>query len=220
MRNSLLLILALASQVSADIVGKGGEIRPASPPGESSSSSIRGDYEINTAGLMEAAPTMAGSAEGWGGWFVTVLHNDSGQALRLTELGFPCTGPPSDEWGWLVWTDLGDSGAPGGAPESADHHGQFTPAVDDGAAPPQVYAYVDLSGETIIIPESAWFGFGYQVTDLGGQVEAGDHATWAWFDGAWDPDAAWGRMAVLQVKADFDEVAVGETSWSDLKRLY
>ncbi len=205
---------------AADLVGKNGETRPGSPPGQSPASSVRGDFEFNTAGPVESAPTMAGSAAGWGQWFITVLHNDSGQALRLTELGFPCTGPPTDDLGWLVWTDLAGPGAPSGGPESAIHHGEFTPAVDDGAAPPQVYAYVDLSGDEIIIPEGAWFGFGYQVTDLGGQVAAGDHATWAWFQGAWDADAAWGRMAVLQLKADFDEVATQTTSWSDLKRLF
>ncbi len=221
MRVPFAILMCFVVLASADVVGKNGESRDPSFSGDAgTTSSQRGDFEFNTTGYMDCEPTMAGSGDGWGQWFVTVLFNDSGHALKLTELGFPCTGPSSDEWGWVVWTNLAQPAPPVSGPESADFHGSYVPEVDDGETPPQVYSYVDLSAENIVVGEGAWYGFGFQVTDLGGQVEAGGVNTWSWFWGSWDSDAPWGRKAVLQLKADFEAVATHETSWSDVKRLY
>ncbi len=221
MRFILLILLLFAASASADIVGKNGETAPARPPGDpGEDSSSRSDFEFNSSGVMNSPATMAGSAEGWGEWFVTTLQNDSGHPLRLTELAFPCTGPPTGNWGWLVWADLGGPGPPHLGPASADFKGVFTPALDDSLSPPAIYTSVDLESVEIIIGEGSWFAFGYDVTHLGGQIASGGPETWAWFGNAWDPDSQWGRAAILQIRADYEAVATGRSSWSDLKRLY
>jgi hypothetical protein len=221
MRIFLVILILIAVSSAADIVGKQGETAPARPPGNpGEGSSIRSDFEFNTFGAMNCPATMAGSAEGWGEWFITTLQNDSGHALRLRELAFPCTGPPSGNFGWLVWTNLDGPGPPRQGPASADFSGVFTPALNDSLSPPSLYTEVNLESAEIDIGEGAWFAIGYDVTHLGGQVVSGGPETWSWYGLTWDPDSQWGRAALIQVRADFEAVATERSSWSDLKRLY
>ena len=62
---------------------------------------------------------------------ITTVYNDTGSDLTLTELGFPCAGPMTEDYGWLVWLGLGGLVAPTGDAYTADYFGQFTP-VDPG----------------------------------------------------------------------------------------
>lgn len=191
-------------------------------PGETNiPSQTRADFEYNTGGYINAVPTTGGSHDGWGEWFITVVLNDTGHDLCLIEFGFPCCGPPTEEYGWIVWEDVGGINPPPGDAYTADWHGPFTP-VDPGPGtfPPTVYTYIDVSGEGIVIPNGAYLCFGYDNTDTGGQVEFNGVQTWAWYTGVWDPDINWGRTAVLQVFGNYGPTATAADTWGDIKALY
>lgn len=180
------------------------------------------DFEYNTGGTIDMTPTTGGWAEGWGEWFITTLQNDTGYDLMLTEFGFPCCGPATGTYGWVVWTDIGGITSPSGDATTADYYDEFTP-TDPGPSswpdPPVIYSYVDVSEASIIIPDGNYFCFGYDVTDMGGQITYNEVETWAWFEAAWDSDADNGRTAILQVKADF-EGALDQTTWGSIKNAF
>lgn len=54
----------------------------------------------------------------------------------------------------------------------------------------------------------------------GGQVDFNGENTWAWYLDTWDPDADWGRTAVLQLKATHTWVANDNVSLSRIKTLF
>jgi hypothetical protein len=184
-------------------------------------SEVRADWEYNTGGIIDFVPTTGGSHDGWGEWFVTSVQNNTGQALHLVEFGFPCCGPPTGIFGWVVWHNVGGPVPPPGPPESAERFGQFTP-VDPGPGtfPPTVYTYIDVCPEDIVIAPGEWFCFGYDNTDTGGQTDFNGVDTWAWYTGIWDPDQGWGRTAILQVKANYGPSPTAETTWGSIKDMY
>ncbi|MCA9754924.1 MAG: hypothetical protein KDA27_03910 [Candidatus Eisenbacteria bacterium] len=186
-----------------------------------SESTMRADWVYNTGGSEDFVPTTGGSFDGWGEWFITTVYNDTGSDLTLTELGFPCAGPMTEDYGWLVWLGLGGLVAPTGDAYTADYFGQFTP-VDPGpdTFPPTVYTYVDVSAANIVVPAGTYFAFGYDNTGTGGQTDFNGVETWAWYGGLWDPDINYGRTAILQVKGNYGAVPVEQTTWGQIKGLY
>ena len=185
-------------------------------------SPVRADYEYSTCGSMDCVPTTGGSHDGWAEYFITTVYNNTGQSLHLVELGFPCCGPPTDIYGWVVWTNVGGMVPPFGPANTADFFGEFTP-VDPApdTFPPTVYTYIDISAAGVVIAPGAYWCFGYDVTGNGGQVDYNGTDTYGWYGGTWDPDAGWGRTAVLQVKANFSGGnPTEESSWGAVKALY
>ncbi len=190
----------------------------AASPTLTSDAGSKADYEFSTAG-MDAVPDLGGSYDGWGEWFLTAFHNNSGEDVQLLVMGFPCCGPATDGTdGWLVWTDVGGLNAPAGDASTRDYGGGFTP-VDSApdTFPPTTYTYVDITSENIVIPDGNYFVIGYDVTGNGGQISANGVDTWSWYEGAWDPDAGWGRTAVMQVTGVTDSSAVEEVTWGQIK---
>jgi hypothetical protein len=182
---------------------------------------LRADWVYNTGGAEDFVPDTGGSSTGWGEYFITTVFNDTGSDLTLTELGFPCAGPPTDFVGWMVWLNLPGLVAPAGDPSTADYFGEFTPVDPDPATfPPTVYTYVDVSAANIVVPAGTYFSFGYDNTGTGGQTAFNGVETWAWYGDVWDPDVNYGRTAILQVKGDFGVVPVDESSWGEIKGLY
>ena len=178
------------------------------------------DFEYNTGGAMGTVPTLGGSFDGWGEWFVTSVLNDTGHDLVLTELGFPCGGPATGDYGWVVWTDVGGLVAPSGEASTADYYGAFTPTSDDPSTiPPTVYSYIDVSAENIVIANGAYFCFGYDNTGVGGQIDTNGVDTWSWYENAWDSDAAWGRTDIMEVSANYD-TALSRNSWGSIKTSF
>jgi hypothetical protein len=177
------------------------------------------DFEYNSGGTMGITPTAAGSSTGWGEWFVVAIHNDSGHDLVLKQLGFPCSGPATGNYGWVVWTDVGGLNAPSGDVSTSDSHGAFTPVVSDPSATPDTYTYIDVSSKNIVITSGKYFCIGYDNTGLGGQVAFNGVNTWSWFRSSWDGDQAWGRTDVMEVTADYD-TALSRNSWGSIKASF
>jgi hypothetical protein len=207
---------ALAETASKD----GTPIEP-NPGGTNDPSPVRADWVYNTGGSEDFVPDLGGSDTGWGEWFITTVQNDAGTCLHITEFGFPCCGPPTGFFGWILWYDVGGINPPTGPAESADEYGEFTPVcTDPDTWPPTVYTYVDVSGVGIVVPAGNYFCFGYDNTGMGGQTYYNGVQTWAWYGGMWDADEYWGRTAILQVKANFGASATQETSWGGVKALF
>jgi len=225
MSKLLIAVVVLALVVSPALAemtackdGTPAKWRPA-PPNEPSG--VRYDYAYNTGGTLDFVPDLGGSADGWGEWFITTVLNDTGNDLILLEFGFPCGGPATGAYGWVVWTDMGGLIPPGGGATTADYFGAFTPFDPDPTVfPPTTYTYVDVSAEYIIIPDGTYFCFGFDNTGHGGQTYFNGVDTWAWYEGFWDPDQDWGRTAILQVKANYYGTPVEETTWCAIKGLY
>ena len=72
-----------------------------------------------------------------------------------------------------------------------------------------------------MVPNGAYFSFGYDNTGLGGQTDYNGVETWAWYGETWDPDVDWGRTAILQVKGNFEgPVATESVSFGEIRSLY
>ncbi len=173
------------------------------------------DFEYNSGGAMGTAPTAGGSSDGWGEWFIVPILNDSGQELTLTELGFPCGGPATGAYGWVVWTDVGGLTPPSGEASTADYFGAFTPVESDPTLY-NTYTFIDVTSENVVIADGAYFCVGYDNTGIGGQVDFNGTDTWAWYEGAWDGDQAWARTAVIEVSASFVQ-ALDQHTWGAIK---
>ncbi len=214
------LIATPAFALTDSKTGEPVDIIPPDVPGEPST--VRADWEYNTGGSMDFVPDTGGSYDGWGEWFITTAYNDSGQDLVLQEFGWPCCGPPTETYGWVVWLDMGGYNPPVGDAYTAEYYGPYTP-VDPApdTFPPTVYTYIDVSGEGIVVPANTYFCFGYDNTGNGGQTSYNGVQTWAWYSGMWDPDESWGRTAILQVKANYSGGTPTELStWGRVKALF
>jgi hypothetical protein len=214
---ALVAPLALANTASKD----GAAVAP--KPGQPNHpSSVRTDWEYNTGGAIDFVPDLGGSHDGWGEWFITSVQNTTGQDIYLTEFGFPCGGPPTETYGWLVWVGTNPVSPPPGNAYTAEFFGPFTPTDPDPEVfPPTIYSYIDISEEMIVIPDGVWFVFGYDVTGHGGQTSFNGVETWAWYSAMWDPDVGWGRTAILQVKASFEPpIANVPETWGNIKIMY
>ena len=213
-----LIVSPALAETSACKDGTPAKLRPVAP-GESST--IRYDFQYNTGGALDFVPTTGGSSDGWGEWFLTTVYNGTGMDLILVELGFPCCGPPTEAYGWVVWTNMGGYVSPGGNAYSAEHFGSFVPVDPDPTTfPPTTYTYVDVSAAGIVIPDGTYFCFGYDNTGTGGQTTFNGVMTWAWYEGWWDPDESWGRTAILQVKANYFGTPVLDSSWGTIKSFF
>lgn len=174
---------------------------------------------FSTAG-WNATPTHGGSHHGWGEWFVTTFHNDTGYDVTLTEIGMPCCGAPSGDYGWLVWASVGGMNRPSSGPTGADWYGPYTPADSSyDTNPPTTYTYVDISAENVVIQAGSYFAVGYDVTGMGGHVSFNGHASWAWYGGGWSYDGTFNRTAVIQVEGFYDESGIVNVTWGSLKAL-
>ncbi len=219
---SLVLIICLIAASSfGAIIDKNGTDVPTKPAVAQAADSAKDDWVYNTGGSEDFIPTSQGSFDGWGEWFITTVMNDSGEDLYLTELGFPCSGPATGEFGWVVWIDMGGLVPPAGPASTAHYYGAFSPIEPDPAVDPLVYTYIDISTENIVVPAGTTFCFGYDNTGLGGQTDANGVETWSWYTEIWDSDSAWGRTDILQVKANFDgPVATQNVSFDQVKSLF
>jgi hypothetical protein len=223
----LLLVAAVfaltAAPALAETASKDGTEVDVIPTGvEEIPTLTRADFEFNTGGYIDFVPTTGGSHDGWGEWFITTVYNDTGNDLLLVEFGFPCCGPCTGDYGWLVWTDVGGMIPPGGDAYTAEYYGGPWCPDDSNpdTFPPTDYTYLDMSAEGIVIPAGNFFCFGYDVTGNGGQTDYNGYNTWAWYSGYWDPDMGWGRTAILQVFANYGGVSTGETTWGSVKALF
>ena len=190
--------------------------------GDPHSGGVRADFAYNTAGALGYLPEYGGSNLSWAQWFVTAVHNDTGIDLLLTEFGFPCCGPATGDYGWVVWVDVGGMTFPAGGPTTADYHGGFTPLDQGPCTIPVSYTYVNVVSEGIIVPPGGYFVFGYQNTDHGGLTLYNGTETWGW-DSVWEEwwsDSVSGYTAVLQVKADYVVSGLEKDSWGGIKSLY
>jgi hypothetical protein len=216
----LIVVFATSAALAGSASKTGAYTEPKKGPG-SEPSGIRYDWWYNTGGVLDFVPDLGGSHDGWGEWFITTVYNDSGDDLILVEFGFPCGGPPTETYGWIVWLDMGGYVPPGGNAYTAEYYGPFTPVdPDPETLPPTTYTYVDVSSEMIVVPAGTYFCFGYDNTGMGGQTSYNGVQTWAWYSGYWDPDVGWGRTAILQVKANFYGTAVDESTWGAIKGLF
>jgi hypothetical protein len=216
------IILSLAALPAlADTASKKGEPVDVNPATPGSTSLLRSDWEYNTGGSLDFVPTTGGSHDGWGEWFLTCIQNNTGYDVKLMEFGFPCCGPATGNYGWVVWLTAG-YGAPAGTADTADFYGGPWSPVDPSpdTFPPTTYTYLDVSAEGVIIPNGGWFVFGYDVTGNGGQTTYNGVETWAWYSGYWDSDVGWSRTAILQFKADYWTTPVQAESWSAVKSLF
>ena len=177
------------------------------------------DFEYSTGGSMGTPATTGGSNTGWGEWFITSVLNDAGQDITLTQIAFPCCGDASGLYGWVVWTDVGGLVAPAGDVSTCDYYGSYVPADPDSTFPPDTYTYVDLSSENIIIADGDYFCFGYDNTQIGGQIGANGNETWSWYNNMWDPDSGWGRTALLEVYANYT-IALEHDTWGAIKSSF
>jgi hypothetical protein len=223
-----LCVLAVLGAVAvspalSETAHKDGAYTPFQDPGvPPTGSEMMADWEYNTGGMIDFVPDLGGSSDGWGEWFITTAYNDAGQDLKLAEFGFPCAGPPTGPYGWVVWYDMGGYVPPPGPADTAEDYGPFTPVDPNPETfPPTVYTYVDVSGENMVVADGTFFCFGYDNTGMGGQTSYNGVQTWAWYSGYWDPDEYWGRTAVLQVKANYIMPnATTETTWGAVKALF
>ena len=198
-RSMLIIVMVLAVSVAnAGVVGKDGSALPDNPsPVGNIESPLQAAWEWSTAGSMDFVPTTGGSFDGWGSHFLATTANTSGQDMRILEFGFPCAGDIAGQW--LVW--LGATMPPDTS--NPDFSGAFTATDPDPLTfPPTVYTYVDVSGANVVVPAGETIWFAYVNPGVGGQIDFNGVDTWAWYAGAWDGDQAWGRTAVMQLKAD------------------
>ena len=198
-----------------DVVGKDGSTLPLIDNPQQNGSRVPADVEYNTTGTIDSPATTGGSATGWGSYFITNWTNGTGADVRLVEFGWPCGGPgPVD---WVVWMSAVLPGAPG----TQTYTGPFTPASSDPATnPPGPYSYIDVFAANIVVPAGMTIYFGYENPGIGGQVPTNGVETWAWWNGAWDPDSGWNRTAVLQLKANYLGVAAEPSTLSQIKALF
>ncbi len=206
-------LLASAAFGATGIVGKDGQAVEFGSGVVGPVSTLTADFEYNTGGTIDMAPTLAGSDTGWGSHFMGFVNNNTGQDLYVTELGFPCSGPSASIWFLSVGAMPADF--------NTQFSGPLTIADTGDTSPPTVYSYVDLSESGIVVPAGVDVYFGYLNPGLGGQVDYNGTDTWAWYFGAWDLDEPYGRTAIVQIKASFEEpVAIERESFGAIKALF
>ncbi|MBP6875227.1 MAG: hypothetical protein KBD56_04095 [Candidatus Eisenbacteria bacterium] len=220
----LLLLTAMAllaaSPAFAETASKDGtpiEVNPGTP---NEPSLTRALFEYNTGGAIDVVPTLGGSATGWSEWAIAFVANGTGDDLLLTEISWPCGGPASGPYGWIIWTGTG--GVLPGPASTADYFGPYTPDNPDGTTyPPLDYTYVDISASAIPFLAGDMICFGMDNTGMMGQVSYNGVTTWGWYGGIWDSDAPYGRTTVLQIKADLEgPVPADVNSWGQVKELF
>lgn len=179
------------------------------------------DYEYNTSGTIGTLPALVGSNDGWAEYFVVPIQNTTGYDLEIKEFRFPCCGPQTSAYGWVVWTGLSGLVPPAGDATTAQYYGQFTPAIATGGAAGDIteYTVIDVSSAGVVIPAGAYWCFGYDNTMLGGQVSFNGVITYGWYEGSWDSDEPWGRTAILEFAADY-VMSLDQATWAEIKAQF
>ncbi|MDM7994046.1 MAG: hypothetical protein QUS11_12145 [Candidatus Fermentibacter sp.] len=179
------------------------------------------DFEYNTGGTIGLLPTSVGSNTGWAEYFIVPVQNTTGQDLAIQELRFPCCGPATSNYGWVVWTGLSGLVPPSGDPTSAEYYGPFTPAIPSGSSAGDIteYTVVDVSASDIVIPAGGFWCFGYDNTMLGGQTSFNGVVTYGWYGGVWDSDEPWGRTDLLEFAANYAS-ALNSATWAEIKTQF
>jgi hypothetical protein len=214
----VLALIALPALAADGIVGKNGETAPLSDIPAQPSEGSR-DYTVfyNTGGALDTPATTGGSDTGWGPYFIATWVNDTGEDILLVEFGWPCNGT-GDQKHWYYW--LSET-LPG--PISTAHaSGMYTIADPVYSQPPTVYSYVDVESVGLVVPAGARIYWGYELPTpgLGGQLTYNGVVTWAWYGGTWDPDEAWGRTALLQLKGRSLIISTENSTLSQVKGLF
>ena len=215
----MLALIALPAMAAQGVIGKDGQTAPVTnAPAQSGPLTLDYDVFYNTAGALDAPAALGGSDTGWGPYFIATWVNSTGQDVTLTEFGWPCNGGGGTAM-WYYWL----SETLPGPVNTAHATGTFTivnPSPTE--LPPSTYSYADVSGAGLVVPAGSriYWGYAVPVPGIGGQVSFNGTVTWAWYLGAWDPDDAWGRTAVLQLKGTFGVVANETTSLSQVKSLF
>ena len=221
----LLLVVAVLALVAAPALAVDYAGKNSTQPMQRSSgpvnvpSNVRSFFEYNTGGTIDFVPDLGGSATGWAEWSIAFVTNETGQDLCLTELSWPSSGPASGDYGWLVW--LNQSTLPGPA-ESAQYYGPYTPNDTNPATfPPTTYTYIDVSSQAMLWANGTTLCWGFDNTGMQGMTSFNGVDTWGWYGGIWDGDQAYGRTAILQIKADpCGGVPTKPTTWGAIKALY
>lgn len=163
----------------------------------------RFDYEYNTTGIIDEAPTHISTPPIYS-YVTACIENDTGEWLRLRHMSFPASqimrGP---DWRWGIWTEMGVSGPPSGPPASADIIGFFPPPTDIFT-----YTVIPLNAYEIIIPPGEFFSVGYGC-DMGhaGLYKVPSADTYRWDGKTWTSVEGEGYTVVLQVMADFIDLS-------------
>ncbi len=181
---------------------------------------VMADWEYNTGGTIDFVPNLGGNSAGWGEWFITTVHNNTGNGIHLIEFGFPCCGDETETYGWVIWTGMGGLVAPSGDVTTCDFSGGPFSPVDPSpdTDPPTTYTYIDISSENIIIAAGDYFCFGYDNTGYGGQTNYNGVDTWSWYFSEWASDAEDVRTAILQVKGNYVS-SLSTLTWGGIKSL-
>lgn len=213
------MFLVCASPAFALTASKDGTPIAPSPGPISEPSLTRADWEYNTGGQIDFVPELGGSATGWAEWSIAKLTNTTGDDYVLVELSWPCAGPPSGPYGWIVWTD--QPTLPGPA-NTAEYYGPYTPVdPDPNTFPPTTYTYIDVSAENVPFLAGTTSFWGFDNTGMQGMTAYNGVETWGWYGGIWESDVSWGRTVVMQLKANFaGGTPVENVSWGAVKALY
>lgn len=216
---AVLVLVVATSAFASDTVGisgKSGQTRVIAPSVNSSvPSEVRAAVEYNTAGAIDTPATHGGDRDGWGTEFITRWDNNTGQDLALLEFGWPCGGWWSNFW--YVWIQ---SEIPAD-PYNLEYYGSFVAAIeDDTVYPPNLYTYIDISAEEIILPAGATMYFGYGNPGMAGQVLDSGVTTFSWYNDTWEDDGDYGRTTILQFKADPVTVPTETETFGGVKALF
>jgi hypothetical protein len=184
----------------------------------------REDFEFNTAGVIDFVPDTGGSASGWCFYQTHVLFNGTGFDISVTEVAAATneyTGEFIDlpvEWVFELNSGIGTIADP--YVQDWDYRGDFMPSGPLDMFPPQIYDYIDVSGEGIMILAGTNTVWGFENAGVIGQQAGGVMDTYGWWGGVWEPDSNWGRTGVQQVKGNFGQTATEDASFSQVKALY
>jgi len=174
------------------------------------------DFEYSTAGTLGTPAQGGGACTNWGTCNVATVYNDTGHDLYLSQIAFPCSGPPSGPYGWVVWTDVGGINSPVDGPTTAEYYGPYTPADPDPTDPPDTYTFVDISAAGVVIPDGNYFCFGYENTGFCGLVVYTGVYTWSWWDPYWEEDEFFDVTSLLEVYANFSS-PIYRSTWGQIK---
>jgi hypothetical protein len=219
----LLVVVAMlaiaASPLLAATASKDGTPVTPVPASPGERSQVRADFEYNTGGAIDFVPDLGGSATGWAEWSITFVDNTSDCDLVLSELSWPCSGPASGAYGWIVWPN---QGALPGPASTATYYGPYTPVDPNPATfPPTTYSYIDVSASNVPFALGSTLCFGFDNTGMQGMTAYNGVVTYGWYGGIWDDDSPYGRTVIMQLKANCaGTVPTENASWGQVKALY
>lgn len=184
------------------------------------------DFAWNTCGDWNHSNSFMKNENSYGSYTVTVFQVPLGADpfLLVESLEFCVAGTGTLEAG--IWLGLPDMGPPG-PPGTEDITVQFVPAVQQGHEDSTGVAYTAVnvsSGELAIIHPGDIIAFGCSLepgTYIGmdNGTPADGAATYAWWQGAWDPDSSWNWIPCMQIGCS-DWFGLSPCTWGGLKTLF